>query len=151
MMQSKTKQFNFYINCLIAANVIALSVGLMAAFAPEIIFFKPHNNSTLSTFFNGNEALYQQYLPLKNWLLAVIGATIVGFHLLAICIIHIPLRKKEKWAYYALWIALLGWFLIDSFWSVFYGASYNVWLINLPALVMISIPLILLRKHILKK
>lgn len=148
MLQNKKNRYNFCINFLIAANIISMLVGFMMAFAPEIIFLKPHNNNTLSIFFNGIEALYQQYLPLKNWLFAIIGASIIGFNLLAICIIHIPLRRKEKWAYYALWIAWLGWFLIDSCWSIFYGANYNVWLINLPALVMISIPLILLRKHI---
>lgn len=147
-MSDSNKKFNFYINWLIIANVIALLVGLMTAFTPEIFLLKPHNNGTLSNFFEGNVELYNQYKNLKNWLLAIIGATIVGSQLLALCIIHIPLRKKEKWAYNILWISLLTWFCIDSFWSVYYNAAYNVWFINLPALIMISIPLLLIKKHL---
>jgi len=150
MLHNPSKKFSFYINWLIVANVIALFVGLLLVLFPESFFLKPHNNQTLSTFFEGNEVLYQKYKPLKNWLFAIIGATIIGFHLLAIFIINFALRQKEKWAYFALWVALIAWFLIDSSWSLFYGAAYNVWFINLPAFVMIAIPLILLNKAIMK-
>lgn len=148
MLPKISKNFAFYINWLVVANIIALLVGLLTAFTPEIILLKPHNDKTLSIFFGGDETLYEQFKPLKNWMFAIIGATIVGFHSLSIFIIHYALRQKEMWAYWALWFALLIWFLIDSGWSIFYGATYNVWLINIPAFVMIALPLILLKKEI---
>jgi hypothetical protein len=55
-------------------------------------------------------------------------------------------KKKEKWAYISMWLGLFGWFIIDSSISAFYGAFHNLWIINIPALVMISIPLIATRK-----
>jgi len=146
MHNDQAKRFNVYINGLILANAVGFFVGAITAFLPESIFLKWHNQHTLQQFFNGDETLYKQFNNLKNWLLAIIGATIMGFHLLAICIAHIPLRKQETWAYWAIWSGLICWFGIDTFWSLMYDAAYNVWLINLPALVMISIPLLLLKK-----
>jgi len=146
MYTNKTKQFNRYINWLILANIVGFMVGFITAFLPESIFLKWHNQETLLKFFSGNETLYHQLKPLKNWLFAIIGATIMGFHMLVICIAHFALRKKETWAYWAVWSGLLCWFSIDSFWSLIHGATYNIWLINVPALVMISIPLLLLKR-----
>lgn len=56
-------------------------------------------------------------------------------------------KKKEIWAYNAMWYGLLSWFIIDSGISIYYDAVHNVILINMVALILIGIPLIMTRKE----
>lgn len=120
-------------------------VGLLVAFAGNSILFAYHNGQTEILFFDGN-TLAKNELYFKNWLFGIIGGTIVGFHILMIFIANNAYRNQEKWAYWAMWSGLLSWFVIDSSISTFYGAVYNVYLINIVALVLIGLPLIMTRK-----
>lgn len=144
-MTTNDKRFNFWQKWLTYANVMAVIVGLICAFAGNSIFLDVHNQYTKEVFFNGQE-FDPQVLKLKNWLFGIIGGTIVGFHILMIMLSEFAFKKKERWAYHALWMGLLSWFIIDSSISVYYGAIHNLVIINLVALVLIGLPLLLLRK-----
>jgi hypothetical protein len=138
-------KFNFWQKWLTWANILTVMVGLFAAFAGNSIFFEAHNSFTEKVFFQGSK-LDGELLNLKNWLFGIIGGTIVGYHILMIMISENAFKKKEPWAYKALWFALLSWFLIDSGISYYYGAIHNIVMINLVALVLIGLPLIMTRK-----
>ena len=138
--------FNFWQKWLTYANVMAIAIGILVAFAGNSFVFEPHNNCTKEVFFNIRE-FNPDVLRLKNWLFGIIGGTMVGFHVLMIMISENSFKKKEPWAYKAMWLGLLSWFLIDSGISVFYGAIHNVLLINIPALALIGLPLIMTRKE----
>ncbi|MFZ1806309.1 MAG: hypothetical protein WAU36_03750 [Cyclobacteriaceae bacterium] len=140
------QQFIFWQKWLTYANVMTIGVGLLAAFAGNSIFFELHNDYTKEVFLNSNE-FSPDVLRLKNWLFGIIGATIVGFHILMIMISENSFKKKEPWAYKALWFGLISWFCIDSGISVYYGAIHNVIIINIVALLLIGLPLIMTRKE----
>lgn len=142
-------KFNFWQKCLTWANIMTVMVGLIAAFAGNSIFFEAHNTFTNEVFFEGNE-MKEELLNYKNWLFGIIGATIVGYHILMIMISENAFKNKEPWAYRALWFGLLSWFAIDSGISIYYGAIHNVIMINLVALVLIALPLIMTRKEFAK-
>ena len=137
-------KFDFWQKWLTWANVMTVMVGLIAAFAGNSIFFEAHNSFTEEVFFQGSK-MEGDLLDLKNWLFGIIGGTIVGYHILMIMISENAFKKKERWAYNALWFALLSWFLIDSGISYYYGAIHNVIMINLVALVLIGLPLVMTR------
>lgn len=139
------KRFNFWQKWLTFANVVAVGVGLMVAFAGNSLFFDIHNDYTKQVFFNTSE-FNPEVLKMKNWLFGIIGGTIVGFHILMIMISENAFKKKERWGYQALWFGLLSWFCIDSSISIYYGALYNVVIINLVALISIALPLVMTRK-----
>lgn len=140
------KKFNFWQKWLTYANVMTIGVGLLAAFAGNSIFFELHNDYTKDVFFNAAE-FNPDVLQLKNWLFGIIGGTIVGFHILMIMISENAFKKKEPWAYKAMWYAMLSWFCIDSGLSIYYGAIHNVVLINIVALILIGIPLVMTRNE----
>lgn len=140
------KSFHFWQKCLTYANVMTLMVGLLVAFAGNSIFFEIHNSYTRDLFFGGEE-INGELLHFKNWLFGIIGGSIVGFHALMIFISENAFKKKEKWAYQALWVGLLSWFFIDSAVSLYYGAIHNLLIINLVALLLIGLPLVMTRKH----
>lgn len=138
-------KFSFWQKCLTLANVFALLVGILTAFAGNSFVFDIHNEQTKNVLLNGHDFTNQE-LQLKNWLFGIIGGTIVGFHILMILISENAFKKKENWAYISMWLGLLSWFTIDCSVSAYYGAFHNFWIINIPAFVMIAIPLIATRK-----
>lgn len=145
----KEQSFSFWQKWLTYANVMTVGVGLLVAFAGNSIFFDLHNEYTKDVFFNGND-FEPEILNLKNWLFGIIGGTIVGFHALMIMISENAFKKKEKWAYQAMWIGMISWFIIDSSISFYYGAIHNIVIINLVALVLIGLPLVMTRKVFVK-
>ncbi|WP_273565332.1 hypothetical protein [Maribacter halichondriae] len=144
------KKFMFWQKWLTYANVLTVVVGLLVAFAGNSIFFDIHNDYTREVFFQSNE-FQSDVLDFKNWLFGIIGGTIVGFHILMIMISENSFKKKELWAYKAMWYGILSWFLIDSGISLYYGAIHNVVIINLVALILIGLPLIATSKEFKKE
>lgn len=139
------KKFNFWQKWLTYSNVIVVIIGLLVAFAGNSFLFDLHNAKTVEIYFP-EKGLNPETLAFKNWMFGIIGGTIVGFHILMIFISEFAFKKKEKWAYFAMWIGMISWFCIDSSLSLHYGAIHNVYLINLPGFVMVCLPLIFTRK-----
>jgi hypothetical protein len=139
-------KFLFWQRMLTYANIVAVFVGLVVAFAGNSVLLGLHNAMTREVFFD-NAGFAPDVLKFKNWLFGIIGATVAGFHILMIMISEHAFKKKEKWAYNAMWYGLLLWFVIDSGISFYYSALHNLWIINIPAFIMISIPLIATRKE----
>lgn len=138
----KNSKFRFWQKWLTYANILTIGIGFLCAFLGNSIFFELHNAQTKEVFFAGEE-FSSGTLAMKNWLFGVIGGTIVGFHLLMVFISENAFKRKERWAYYAMWSGMISWFLIDSAISYYTGAVHNVVLINLPAMVMIGLPLLM--------
>ncbi len=137
----REQRFQFWRRWLTYANVMALGVGFLAAFASNSFIFDLYNNHTEAVFFNG-EPFSPEVIKFKTWIFAVLGATIIGFHVLMIFISEYAFKKREKWSYYALWTGLMSWFLIDTTISAAYGAFYNILMINVMALILIAVPLL---------
>lgn len=139
------KKFTFWQKWLTYANVITVGIGLLVAFLGNSFFFDLHNEATVDIFFGGK--ISNEELMFKNWLFGIIGGTIVGFHVLMIMISENAFKKKERWAYRALWYGLVSWFVIDSGVSFYYNAIHNIVLINVVALVLIGLPLVFTRNE----
>lgn len=140
-----SKRFEFWRKWLLWVNIIFLLSGIVIAVAGDSILLEMHNQGTRDVFFQGMP-IPEQALNLKKWLFGIIGATIVGFHVLAIFIIQNAFIRKEKWAWYALWGGLLSWFFIDSGISALFDAWYNILQINLLTLILIGLPLVFTSK-----
>lgn len=148
-MNKADKRFNFWQKWLTYANVFTIGVGLLVAFAGNSLFFELHNSYTKEVFLIGNE-FEPNILDFKNWLFGIIGGTIVGFHILMVMISENSFKKKELWAFKAMWYGLASWFIIDTGISIYYGAIHNVVIINIAALVLIGTPLVMTRKEFKK-
>ena len=98
------------------------------------------------------KAFYEQStLPLdvnkaKAFILAPFGATSAAYFLLQYFIIKNTFRDKEKWAYNAILIGFVFWFILDSVLCFYHGALFNVLLANLPCLALMS-PLFFLKNN----
>jgi len=142
----KEERFNFWQKWLTWANVMVLVIGLMLAVAPSSIFLKMHNDCTADVFFN-QTTIPADAEQMRTFLFGIIGGTIFGFQVLMIFISENAFKKKERWAYFAMLFGYLSWFLIDSSLSIMHGALYNVLLINIPAMILIGLPLIFTARY----
>lgn len=85
---------------------------------------------------SGNEPSMPRYVALaRGFLLAGFALQIALGHLVAV-----PLRRRERWAGWAIAIATANWFAIDTTLSAAHGVWINV-AFNVGALAMIAIPL----------
>lgn len=139
------QRFLFWQKWLTYANVMALMVGLLAAFFIDSLVFDIYNENIQAQYNDGNPLPDHMNL-MKKWLFGIIGGTIAGFQLLIIFISEHAFKKKEKWAWTAIMTAMLLWFVVDSGVSIACSAWFNVWFINLPSFILILIPLIATRK-----
>lgn len=81
-----------------------------------------------------------------SFVVAPLGATTAGYFLLVHMIVRYALPRREVWAYRAIVGALLVWFVLDTSASIFHGMLANVWLVNIPCLVIMGVPLLALRR-----
>ncbi len=145
-----TSKFLFWQKWLTWANVLTIGVGFLCAFAGNSVFFELHNAGTERVFLP-TAGFTTEVITLKNWLFGIIGGTIVGFHTLMVFISENAFKRREPWAWWAMTIGMVSWFIIDSGISMYYGAVHNVVLINLVALTLIGLPLIMTYRTIFSK
>lgn len=138
--------FNFWQKVLVYSNVMFVCIGLLAAFAGNSFIFEWYNSGIKNLFFNGQEYA-PDVLRLKDWESGIVGATIAGYHTLVIFVAAYPFKKKEKWAWNAIAVSMLVWFIIDSGLSLARGAYFNIYLINIFPFLFIGISLLMTRKH----
>ena len=80
----------------------------------------------------------------RRFILGPLGAVNVAAFFALALIVRFPFRRREPWAFIAIAGAVWLWFLVDSAASIYHGAFFNVWLVNLPCIVVLTIPLVAL-------
>lgn len=83
----------------------------------------------------------------RRFILGPLGATAAGFFFATGCIVRLPFRRREPWAFWAVAGACWLWFLVDATASLAHGAVFNVLLVDVPCITVLSIPLIALRSE----
>jgi hypothetical protein len=90
----------------------------------------------------GGTALFQQ------WIYGVLGATMAGWGVCVAFIAAVPFKRREKWAWNCLALAVSLWFVIDTFLSWRFGALFNM-VFNVLIFLAALVPLLLSRKFFL--
>lgn len=65
-----------------------------------------------------------------------LGGTMAALYVLQTALVAIPVRRGERWASIAIVLATVVWFCVDSGVSISHGAWFNVWRVNLSALIV---------------
>ena len=125
-----------------AAVVLALSAVLMLAPSlGEAFFYLVYFQQPTSPV--AVPAEIQGYLRFAN---GIIGAVMAGWMMAVIALARGPLRAGERFAWNSIAWPLLGWYAIDTTFSIAHGAWGNVLLNNGTAL-MFGVPLLASRRH----
>lgn len=139
-VQTNTFRFRFWYYWLLTASLLNLVAGFLIAFLPDSFLFDMHTSALANVFFDGDLPVHAE--EMRRFFFGIIGGTIAGYFLLQTLIVLFPFRKGERWAWHAIFWAILLWFVIDSTLSLFHGAFFNVWMINIPSLLLTIVPLI---------
>lgn len=143
------KHFKFWHKWLLVSSILYSIVGVAITLFPTIFLFKSYTTYIGSTFFHGE--LTQEIASFRNFIFAPLGATIAGYFLMQTFIVWGPFYHRETWSWQAIFWPLLLWFVIDSGMSIYHGAFFNVWMINLWTLLLIGLPLMMTRREFKRK
>ncbi len=140
------QQFNFWHKWLIYACVLFGAIGILIALWPDnpMLYLW---NKYFGVVFGNNGQLSAQANEVKHFMAGPLGGTILGSYILCFFVARYPFAERKTWAWKAIAISLLAWFILDSTISTMHGAYFNVYLINLFTLFVQGLPLIMLRKY----
>lgn len=79
---------------------------------------------------------------LVDLMLGILGGSIAGKWIVHALLARGPLADGHRWARDLTLVGLASWFVVDSAASLWLGAGFNVWMINLAPLVLVGLPLV---------
>lgn len=144
----KTSAEKFWFGWLKFAAIVCIFTGFFIALLNRTPVFNFMNRFITKTFYSGPE-LAVEIASLQSWLLGIIGAAMAGWGIAMVYLIHYPLQRKELWAWNAIVIPVLVWFLIDTTISACYEAYFNI-IVNCILVLQFAAPLLFIRNSILK-
>lgn len=141
------RRFIFWQRWLLILGVIIVVFGAALAFLYPTPLFDIFHTQIDPIFWaagelTGGTSLFQQ------WIYGVLGATMAGWGVCIAFIAAVPFKRKEKWAWNCLALAVSLWFAIDTFLSWRFGALFNV-VFNTLIFLAAMVPLLLSRKYFL--
>lgn len=77
----------------------------------------------------------------QGWVYGAWGATVAGWGLTLAFLAAVPFKRRETWARNCLALGLGLWFVVDTFFSLYYGVWINA-LLNLVLLVAAGLPVL---------
>lgn len=90
----------------------------------------------------GKDSIPDSARPFYGYVLGLLGATDAAFFVLCAFIAKYPFAQRERWSHLAITAGLLSWFLLDSTFSIFANAWFNVAYVNIPCLILFGLPLV---------
>ncbi len=139
--QRRRDSLSRHANFQVVVGLASVGVGVLLVFGPPTSLFRSYN-STIAEAFWSADALPPQAHQLNHWLLATVGAGVIGWGLAWAAIAHIPFRAGERWAWTCLLITLLAWSSIDIGVALWFGVWGEVVFV-LSALVAALVPLMI--------
>ena len=129
--------FRRWQRALVIVSAAFALLGVLTALWPFGPLFALRNAAIAETFFGGvwspaGEA-YHRFAS------GPLGGTMAGYFVLQTVIAAIPFGRRERWAWHAILWGMVTWFAIDSAVSLAHGAAFNVWMVNLPAMLVVGV------------
>jgi len=138
--------FSFWRKWLIGVSIYNIAFGLLLAVFGQSQFMNVLINQYFDPIFWPDNQITDGTLQYKNWISSVLGAVVASWGMLIGFIAYFPFKLKEKWAWNAITIAVLFWFIVDTACSLYYEVAINA-AFNLFTLVLFILPLLFTRKY----
>lgn len=139
----KDQSYNFWVHWIIAASSIFVLQGIswiaIGSFDPFGYYDRMMSIALLES-----SQLSPESKKVFQFSLVMLGATTAGYFVMFGFVAKHGLLKRQRWAHWTLSAGLGTWFVLDSVASIAAGASFNVWLVNVPCLLVLGIPLLII-------
>jgi hypothetical protein len=116
------------------------ALGLALPFAFHTEAFSIHREA-LAHWAYGVPTIPAADRKLLDLMLGILGGSIAGKWIVHALIARGPLAEGRGWARDLTLHGLAAWFVVDSAASLWLGAAFNVWMINLAPLLLVGLPL----------
>jgi hypothetical protein len=136
------KRFNFWQKWLLVMGILLVLMGLSFPFCSFLNIEVTYINSV---FWNDG-IVPTEAKAFQAWIYGVYGAMAVAFGLFIYFIASNPFKTREKWAWNCLATCISVWFVIDTFFSVYFGAYTNAFN-NVILYALLMVPLLFTRKE----
>lgn len=135
-----SNKFEFWWKLVLVSSIVLLVFGIllfMIGLSPILtaIFYNTFNSEQN---FNELNSQTQAYIQLTT---SVLGAIILGWSVLYLTVVWVPLRRREKWAWNAACLSILSWFVSDTLISILLISWANV-ILNTIVFLIVFIPLL---------
>ncbi len=135
--------FERWCQWLLYASIFFVVFGVLTAIAPDFWLIGAWSAKVDAVFFPVR--VHPNASTMRAFMMVPLGATIAGTYILQCFVVAIPFRKREPWAWHAILWSTLAWFVLDSGLSIFHGAAFNVYTVNIAPLILFGIPLVATR------
>ncbi len=137
--------FLFWQRWLVGLGIAVSVFGLCMVFFNGTFLFE-YFNREINPAFWGTNTVDDATKLFQEWVYGVWGATIAGWGTVLIYIACYPFKRKERWSWNCLALALLVWFVLDTSLSIFYTVHFNA-ILNLILMVLAGLPIMLTRRE----
>ncbi|MCJ7433921.1 MAG: hypothetical protein MUO77_10575 [Anaerolineales bacterium] len=142
------KTFSFWQRWLFIFSLVVTLFGLVMAIfnrTPIFAFF----DSQINPIFWGTSLLPPGVNEFQGFVYGVLGATMAGWGVFLAFIVHYPFQARERWAWNALALGLILWFVTDISISLYYGVVFNA-IFNTVFFILAALPLAFTRQKFQK-
>ena len=119
--------------------------GVLFAFHGQLKFLGFLDSWIDQVFYNGTPPELEVQ-SMRSWLVAVLGAVMASWGIFLYLLIKYSLSQREPWAWNGIFYSMAFWFVIDTGFSAWYGAWFNV-ILNAVILLQFIAPLLFLRGY----
>ena len=104
-------------------------------------------DSLMSNAILGLSELPADAQKIFQFILIPFGATDAAYFMLFYFVVEYPLKNKEKWAWNALVTCTFFWFAVDTVACLFYAAYFNILMVNIPSILVLSLGFFGIKKY----
>lgn len=141
---TNSRRFFLWQRWLLILGMIIVVFGVALALLYSTPLFDIFRTQIDPVFWTAGE-LADGTLLFQQWIYGVLGATMAGWGVCIAFIAAVPFKRREKWAWNCLALAVSLWFVIDTFLSWRFGALFNV-AFNMLIFLAVLVPLALSRR-----
>ena len=135
------KNFIFWQRWLFYSSLLFALFGIVFAIYGNNPLFLTYNHALAYLFWH-QQNIPLEIEPFRAFIWAPLGGTIACCYILLAFIAWYPFRRKEKWARNAILIAFGIWIILDSAVCLYYGAYFQIYLINGFSLLQKALPIV---------
>jgi hypothetical protein len=139
-------RFNFWYKWLLIVSAIMIALGMFITFCNQTSLFYYFFNKHINFTFWGNGLIPTDLLKFQSWIYSVLGATLIGWGIFLLFIIHYSFKRKQKWAWTCILFGICFWYTFDTTISISFAVYFNV-AFNTILFIAIILPLFFTRKY----
>jgi hypothetical protein len=136
-----TRSFVFWQRWLFYSSLLFALFGIVFAVYGNNPFFLPYNK-VLAHIFWLSEDMPDATEQFRAFIWGPLGGTIACCYTLLAFIAWFPFKRKERWARNAIMLAFGIWVVLDSAVCLYYGAYFQIYIINAFSILQKGLPLI---------